>query len=158
MIINTTRTIYRIELVKESSLWSHGLSNPTTAENHNNYRIDFYIQGALYKMIRNIVGAAVEASRVITADQEKNNKRRQVDENDIRRLLQRTIIDGEQEQKSNTTTISNEPRLTRKDNLSKPAPPEGLTLEWVFYDDDDDNNYEYLGCRWRDVESSIILR
>jgi len=166
MIINTTRTIFRIELVKESSLGSHVASNLDDDDRnhtyHNNYRIDFYIQGALYKMIRNIVGAAVEASRVITADQEKNNKRRQVDENDIRRLLQLTT-DGDQEQKSKptttTTTIRNEALLTRKDNLSKPAPPEGLTLEWVFYDDDyDDNNYESLGCRWRDIESSIIMK
>lgn len=165
MMINTTRTIYRIELVKESSLWSHVSSNydddenrSTDDENHNNYRIDFYIQGALYKMIRNIVGAAIEASRVITTDQEKHNKRRQVDENDIRRLLQLTM-DGNQAQNSNTTTTtkSSEPRrlLTRKDNLSKPAPPEGLTLEWVFYDNDD--NCEHFGCSWRDIEANIRI-
>jgi len=157
----------------ELSLWSHMVSNlddddrnHSTTENHNNYRIDFYIQGALYKMIRTIVGAAVEASRVITSDQEKNNKWRQVDENDIRRLLQ-LPTDGDQEWKSNptttttttTTTKRNESLLTRKDNISKPAPPDGLSLEWVFYDNDyNGNNYESLGCRWRDIESSIIMK
>jgi tRNA pseudouridine38-40 synthase len=132
-----------------------GDGNLSTEENHSNYRIDFYIQGALYKMIRNIVGAAVEASRVITTDQEKNKKRRQVDENDIRRLLQ-LPIDGRQTQNFNTTTQSSEPRLfTRKDNLSKPAPPEGLTLEWVFYDNDD--NCEHFGCSWKDIEAHIRM-
>jgi tRNA pseudouridine38-40 synthase len=142
MMMNTTRTIYRIDLVKESSLWSSSSSDDISS--NNNYRIDFYIQGALYKMIRNIVGAAVEVSRVVT-----DNKRRQIYEHDLFRLLQLTNDD----ETSTNTSTKRSPLFTRRDNLSKPAPPEGLTLEWVFYDDDKDENF---GCGWKEIEQRIM--
>ncbi len=76
-----------------------------------------------------------------------------MDENDLRRLLQLTNDD---ETSTNTSSTTNRSRLfTRRDNLTKPAPPEGLTLEWVFYDDDKDENF---GCGWREIERIILAR
>jgi hypothetical protein len=98
-------------------------------------------------MIRNIVGAAVEVSIVVT-----DNKRRQMDEHDLFRLLQLTNDDETSTNVSSSTT-KRSPLFTRRDNLSKPAPPEGLTLEWVFYDDDKDENF---GCGWKEIEQHIM--
>lgn len=101
---NTVRTIYRIALEKE--------------ERDDVVRMDFYIQGALYKQIRNLVGTAVDVARGV------------VPEDTIRRLLAAPPNTGTSTT-SDTTSISNR----RSDNPSKPAPPHGLTLEWVHFDD-----------------------
>jgi len=136
IMMNTTRTIYRIDLVDESSSYSSFDSN---------YRIDFYVHGALYKMIRNIVGTAFEISRIIS---DGSRNKRQMEEKDLRRLLQLDVSPS-----SITNSKGPEvPLLTRRDNPAKPAPPEGLTLEWVFYDDDDDENF---GPGWQNIQQFI---
>lgn len=88
--LNTVRTVYTAELVEEDAHWGH-------------YRIDFLLKGALYRQVRNMVGAALDVC--------SGN----VSEDDFLRLL-----DGSKK---------------RPDNRSKPAPPEGLTLERVYFDD-----------------------
>lgn len=70
-----------------------------------NYRIDFAIKGALYKQIRNMVGTALDVCRG------------ELTEEDFLRLLRQDST------------------LTRVDNICKPAPPEGLTLEHVYFHD-----------------------
>jgi tRNA pseudouridine38-40 synthase len=70
-----------------------------------NYRIDFVIKGALYKQIRNMVGTALDVSRG------------ELSYKDFLRLLRQDCT------------------LTRIDNCCRPAPPEGLSLEYVFFDD-----------------------
>ena len=96
--VNCVRTIFESNLVDESDHYGR----------EGYYRIDIQLSGALYKMVRNMVGVAVDVSRG------------RVSEEDFLTLLH---SGGE---------------LNRKDNRSKPAPPEGLTLEWVYYDSDDD--------------------
>eukprot|EP00547_Thalassionema_nitzschioides_P006418 CAMPEP_0194201226 /NCGR_PEP_ID=MMETSP0156-20130528/1546_1 /TAXON_ID=33649 /ORGANISM="Thalassionema nitzschioides, Strain L26-B" /LENGTH=313 /DNA_ID=CAMNT_0038926359 /DNA_START=1 /DNA_END=942 /DNA_ORIENTATION=+ len=88
--LDTRRRVYSIELVEEGD---------------NRYRIEVKLQGALYKMVRNMVGTALEVAWG------------KLSEEDFLVLLNR----------SNSAV--------RKTNKSKPAPPEGLTLEQVYYDD-----------------------
>lgn len=100
--VNSVRTIFECKLVDESEFYGR----------EGYYRIDIVLSGALYKMVRNMVGTAIDVSRG------------RVDEATFSKLLQCEGADKEQV-------------LTRKDNRSKPAPPEGLNLERVFYEDDD---------------------
>lgn len=65
--------------------------------------------GALYKMVRNMVGTALEVSRG--------------------RLMEAKFLDL-----LDAPTLS---QRNRVDNPCKPAPPEGLTLEHIFYPFDD---------------------
>jgi tRNA U38,U39,U40 pseudouridine synthase TruA len=73
------------------------------------YRIDIFLVGALYKMVRNMVGTAFDVCRG------------RVSEEKFLELL------------TNPSELS----LSRKENLSEPARPQGLTLERVFYPNDD---------------------
>jgi tRNA pseudouridine38-40 synthase len=95
-IMSTIRTVYNVSLIEEKGVDS-------------NYRIDFVLQGALYKMVRNMVGTAIDVCRG------------RMTEETFRSLI-------------NPKTGQNV--LGRDDNLSKPAPPQGLTLEQVYYPDD----------------------
>jgi tRNA pseudouridine38-40 synthase len=92
--VDTTRLVFSVNLVEEGD---------------HNYRIDFHLQGALYKQVRNMVGAAIDVCR----------GRSSLDEEKLRHLLQQQSHEA-----------------TRKDNPSKPAPPQGLVLEQVFFDDE----------------------
>jgi tRNA pseudouridine38-40 synthase len=94
--IGTVRRIHSVRLVEEDS--AQGL-----------YRIDIFLVGALYKMVRNMVGTALDVCRG------------KVSEDKFLELL----------------TNPSESSLSRKDNPCKPAPPQGLTLERVFYPNDD---------------------
>lgn len=98
--VNSVRTIFECNLVDESDFYGR----------EGYYRIDIVLSGALYKMVRNMVGTAIDVSRS------------KVDQETFARLIDNR---GGKEQ------------LYRKDNRSKPAPPEGLTLERVFYEDED---------------------
>jgi len=98
---DTVRTIQSIRLVQEKR----------EDGDETYFRIDIYLDGALYKMVRNMVGTALDVCRGWNEEQH------------FRDMLQRPA----------------ELNYTRKDNLSKPAPPQGLTLETVFYED----NYEF---------------
>jgi tRNA pseudouridine38-40 synthase len=91
--VNTVRTVYQVSLVEES----HGL-----------YRIDILLKGALYKMIRNMVGTAIDVARGRMSTES---------------FLQLLLHPNEQ--------------FVRDDNPCKPAPPQGLTLERVHFDDED---------------------
>lgn len=92
---DTVRTVYSCRLVEE--------------DRHGNYRIDVLLQGALYKMVRNMVGTALDVCQGTLPEEE------------LARLL-RQGGDGSL-------------FLDRACNPCKPAPPEGLTLEKVFYVD-----------------------
>jgi tRNA pseudouridine38-40 synthase len=88
---DTWRSVYSVDIVDEG----HGL-----------YRIDVVLKGALYKMIRNMVGTALHVAYG------------KMDEEEFNKLIDQQ--DG---------------LLTRFDNPCKPAPPEGLTLERVYFED-----------------------
>ena len=90
--MDTKRTVYSVDLIDEGE----GL-----------YRIEIRLKGALYRMVRNMVGTALEVARG------------RISEEFFLGLLNR--VDS----------------ADRKKNKCKPAPPEGLTLEQVFYDDFD---------------------
>lgn len=77
-------------------------------ESETYFRIDFKLKGALYKQVRNMVGTAVDVCRG--------------------RVTEKHMLDL-----LGTTNTGR----TRKDNLSKPAPPQGLTLEQVYFDESD---------------------
>lgn len=107
--LGTVRTIQKINLVHEC--------NANNRDNNNNmggdpsqdyYRIDIYLDGALYKMVRNIVNTAIDTARGW------------LDEETLDKLLNQPA----------------ELNYSRKDNPCKPAPANGLTLERVFYPDD----------------------
>lgn len=106
--VSTIRTVYSVELIREED---EDDGTTTTSNNNNNYRIDFLLKGALYKQVRTMVGTAVD---VCTG---------KVTEDDFLRLLPQQP-DAQPEQP-----------LTRVANRSKPAPPHGLTLEHVYFDD-----------------------
>jgi tRNA pseudouridine38-40 synthase len=99
--VDTTRVVYSATLVEEG--------------NHN-YRFDFHLEGALYKQVRNMVGAAIHVCR-----QSRKSTSTRLDEERLRFLLRQ----GDDE-------------VTRRDNPSKPAPPQGLVLEQVYFDEDDE--------------------
>ncbi|KAL7437762.1 hypothetical protein ACHAXM_005831 [Skeletonema potamos] len=104
--ITTIRTIHKVELVKERTQESQmGFIGE-----EGNYRIDFLIEGALYKMIRNMVGTAIQ---VWLGNMEQTQ------------LIELLQIDQ----------VGDDDKKSRKDNPCKPAPPEGLTLECVYYED-----------------------
>jgi tRNA pseudouridine38-40 synthase len=75
-------------------------------DDNANYRIEFLLKGALYKQVRNMVGSALEEAR------RPGKRRRNVN---VARLLSTGA--------------------PRHDNPAKPAPPQGLTLENVYFDD-----------------------
>ncbi len=100
----TVRTIQRIDFVHEVNGNNDAMCNPS----QDYYRIDIYLDGALYKMVRNIVGTAIDVARGW------------LDETKFEELLNQP----------------SEFNYVRKDNPCKPAPANGLTLERVFYPDD----------------------
>ena len=142
-IVDTVRTVYRVELVKEPTRDGRVFGNdrdggggggrggggpsspPKTAGlvgEEGYYRIDFLLQGALYRMVRNMVGTAMDCwlgripeDRIV----------------DMLRIDRDDDEDGERED-DDAIVVG---RLGRKDNPCKPAPPEGLTLECVYYGD-----------------------
>ena len=136
--INTVRPINRVELVKEPMHNNRLLGNNEYDDDvrpsspipcsrtcpigkGGYYRIDFLLQGALYKMVCNMVGTAMECW--------------------LGRLSEGQVVDmlridrdhdHEEEEGGDAIVVG---RMGRKDNPCKPAPPEGLTLECVYYDD-----------------------
>ena len=94
--MSTIRTVESVELIDEGN---------------DNYRIEVRLEGALYKMVRNLVGTAIDVAQG------------RVPEEFFRKLLLTPGTEG----------------FTRDDNKCKPAPPQGLTLEWVFYDPNEDS-------------------
>ena len=103
--LDTIRTVYNVTLTREDG--------DDYSDDQELYRIDIHLQGALYKMVRNMVGTAVDVSRGWLPYE----------------TFQTLLLDPKN---------NNESSLSRKDNPCKPAPPQGLTLERVYYDDDDD--------------------
>ena len=96
VVMSTIRTVESVELIDEGN---------------DNYRIEVRLEGALYKMVRNLVGTAIDVAQG------------RVPEEFFRKLLLTPGTEG----------------FTRDDNKCKPAPPQGLTLEWVFYDPNEDS-------------------
>mmetsp|Transcript_15702 Transcript_15702/g.31286 ORF Transcript_15702/g.31286 Transcript_15702/m.31286 type:complete len:569 (-) Transcript_15702:20-1726(-) len=140
-VMDTIRTVYRVELVKEPLMedyhFGSGIEDVDAVESakklhqpigfvgeEGNYRIDFLLQGALYKMVRNMVGTAIEVWLG------------RMEEEKLMELLQPSsncrFGFGIEESNSH----DGRKKLRRKDNPCKPAPPEGLTLECVYYEDE----------------------
>jgi tRNA pseudouridine38-40 synthase len=92
IVKTTTRTVTSCRLVCED-------------KDKSLYRIEIRLDGALYKMVRNMVSTAIDVARG--------------------RLDEQTFVD--------MLYRSDELNLSRRDNLCKPAPPVGLTLEHVHY-------------------------
>ena len=105
--MNTVRNIQNIDLVQEKTDKGHNNGMGGDPSEHY-YRIDIYLDGALYKMVRNIVGTAIDASLGW------------LDEERLDDLLNKPSELG----------------YARKNNPCKPAPSNGLTLERVFYHDE----------------------
>jgi tRNA pseudouridine38-40 synthase len=105
--LSTHRTIYKCELIDESDMYG--------GKDGGYYRVDILLQGALYKMVRNMVGTALEVSKG------------RMEESTFLKLLQGN---------NKANSAGNEKNIGRKNNPAKPAPPEGLTLERVYYEDD----------------------
>ncbi|KAG7374989.1 pseudouridylate synthase I [Nitzschia inconspicua] len=126
----TIRTIYSIDLIPERGggtggglIDESGFGNDDSDDSDYYYysRIDIRLNGALYKMVRNLVGTALDVCRG------------RISETYLNDMLHQPQALG----------------LTRRDNPSKPAPPHGLTLERVYYsnyeqkDDDDDDDASF---------------
>jgi tRNA pseudouridine38-40 synthase len=101
--LDTTRIVYSVHLVAEEEN-----DDDDDATGNANYRIDFYLKGALYKQVRNMVGTALDVCRGRLSQQA------------FAKLLSSDLNGGTQ--------------ANRDDNPCKPAPPEGLTLEHVYFD------------------------
>ncbi len=93
---DTVRTVYDVALIDEGD---------------GKYRIEILLKGALYKMVRNMVGTALDVCKG------------RVDEDYFLQMLHHSSEDGTKQ-------------FVRKDNKCKPAPPEGLELARVDFDDD----------------------
>ena len=100
-VLNTVRTITQCQLICEDETLGY-------------YRIDIYLDGALYKMVRNLVGTAMDVCR------------------------------GALDEETFAGFLHDNPSqrgLSRMDNICKPAPPQGLTLERVYYDPENDKYF-----------------
>jgi len=97
--------VYRVDLVDEGD---------------GKYRIDFLLKGALYKMVRNMMGTALEVAQGRMA------------ESKMLELLHHAGPEIRSEDDGDGKVL----QFVRNDNKCKPAPPQGLTLERVFFDDD----------------------
>eukprot|EP00934_Nitzschia_sp_Nitz4_P002435 Nitzschia sp. Nitz4//scaffold5_size260463//105132//106133//NITZ4_000975-RA/size260463-processed-gene-0.316-mRNA-1//1//CDS//3329555319//2430//frame0 len=93
--VTTTRTIRRCRLVLEDRVRQH-------------YRMEVELEGAMYKMVRNLVGTAIDVWKGDVTTQLLHNLLHDPD----------TLARG------------------RVENPSKPAPPYGLTLEQVHFRND----------------------
>ena len=105
VVKTTTRTVTKVRLVCEE--------DDNKISEQKLYRIDIYLEGALYKMVRNMVSTALDVSRGW------------LEEEVFLDMLHRP----------------EELKLSRKDNPCMPAPPHGLTLERVYYPDDCDMKF-----------------
>lgn len=100
---NTVRTVYSVDLIDEGE--------------SGHYRIEILLKGALYKMVRNMVGTALDVCKG------------RLSEEAMLQMLHHCCDDDSEE-------VNGKKQFSRVDNKCKPAPPEGLTLEKVYYDDE----------------------
>ena len=94
--VNTLRTVHSVDVI---------------AEGDGYWRVEFHLQSALNRMVRNMVGSSLAVAVGHLAREE------------VVRLLH-------QEPSSATQGTP----CTRWDLKARPAPPEGLTLEHVYYE------------------------
>ena len=102
-VVDTNRTVRSAKLVPEQ------LQDGADEEYCYSYRIDFLMEGALYKQVRNMVGTAIEVCRG------------RLTEAQFYDLLNPSLSNG------------------RADNPCKPAPAQGLTLEHVYFEREDNH-------------------
>jgi len=126
--VSTVREVYTVDLVEEHPLGS------------GRYRVDIRLKGALYKMVRNMIGTAIEVC--------KTEGKGRIDETKFQQLLHHhdeeeneSTYTGGRKEKVKTTNSKKKIQKWRTDNPCKPAPPEGLTLERVFFNGDDDDDF-----------------
>jgi tRNA pseudouridine38-40 synthase len=93
----TVKTVYSVNLVPDNN-------------NEGKYRIEIMLKGALYRQVRNMVGAALDEAR--RPSKKKKQRRRQAN-------VAKLLATG----------------AAREENPAKPAPSHGLTLEHVYFDD-----------------------
>lgn len=103
--VSTVRTVYTAECITEDEALGY-------------YRIDFHLQGALYKQVRNMVGTAIDASRSVITEEAFLD-----------------LLHGNTEIMEIDRPPTKQQRR-RQDNKSKPAPPQGLTLEHVYFEEE----------------------
>lgn len=123
------------------------------------YRVDIRLNSALYHMVRNVVGTCAYAaagrmsltdvqtmlgpSILSTLDTACNSEYPDDDEEELTAPYERRVADDRDFQSiiSDKTRMSSEKsadmmaRAMRSPHLARPAPPEGLCLEHVYYDD-----------------------
>ena len=134
---NNVRTIHKIDIFPEHQrvVNSGNRNRNNTNDNHDTmggsvcsfphyYRIDIYLDGALYKMVRTIVGSVVDVAR-------QPHRRRHRQEDGVCLLDEALLVD--------LLDRSHQLNYTRTQNPAKPAPAHGLTLERVFYSDNNSN-------------------
>ena len=134
---NNVRTIHKIDIIPEHQLRAINSGNRNRSNTNDNndtmggsvrsfphyYRIDIYLDGALYKMVRTIVGSVVDVAR-------QPHRRRHRQEDGVF-LDEALLVD--------LLYRSHQLNYTRTQNPAKPAPAHGLTLERVFYSDNNSN-------------------
>jgi tRNA pseudouridine38-40 synthase len=107
--VSTIRTVFAVNVMSEDepSACTSGNSRDGTSDatTARYCRIDFVLKGALYKQVRNMVGTAVDVCLG------------NMSEDYLVRLLKRHEL------------------YSRVNNPCKPAPPQGLTLEHVYFED-----------------------
>ena len=104
--VSTVRTVYSVTWTAENEALGY-------------YRIDFHLKGALYKQVRNMVGTAIDASRSVITEE-----------------MFLDLLHGNSEPMETDSTPTKQQQRRRQDNKSKPAPPQGLTLEHVYFDEE----------------------
>ena len=85
-------------------------------------------------MVRNIVGTALDVClgrNNLTEEQFKSMLSIDADDRNNNTGGDNNTTDDDSKQKKKIK------KAARQNNPSKPAPPQGLTLEWVYYDDED---------------------
>jgi tRNA U38,U39,U40 pseudouridine synthase TruA len=102
----TTRTVRAIQLRRTSPVSSYSSSSSTNKDTYID--LDFHLDGALYKMVRNVVGAMLAVSCGTLAVR------------DIEGVFADGLWAGGEKHKT----------------AAMPAPAHGLTLERVFYGDE----------------------
>ncbi len=91
------RTVYRVELIKEEEETEEGGWSDDCyflGEEGENYRIDFLLQGALYKMVRNMVRTAMECGNNNDDDINNGNESAEGDGRERQLLFRRKEIVG----------------------------------------------------------------
>lgn len=157
---STIKTIQSAELISLPYHSGHGGDSSNSSSNSNSgyYRVDIRLNSALYHMVRNIIWTCAFAAGGLTSLHEVKamlGPRLEMTHSDVSALLCFSDIsddclsddeDDDSNTINNTNGNTNDSELLvaesveiatreRAPHLARPAPPEGLCLEHVYYDD-----------------------